>query len=1553
MATYNFSPGTTLGGFDPAADTLVFAAANSAGSLAFAQLGADLSIAVGGQPMLLAGVAFAQLRQSSLSFPDGSRFLPGTAGSDTLAGSTGADYFDLSQGGSDTATGDAGDDVFVLGAALDAADRISGGAGTDTLRVSGTYAAPVVLGATTVTGVEQFQIGAGTVRLTAGDNGIFTGTSGPLTFNAAGQGVGDAFVLDASALGAFAWNHYITATGGAGSDTLAAGSGNDTLSGGAGDDTLRGGGGNDTLTGGTGNDQLQGEDGNDTLNGEDGNDTLQGGASNDSLSGGAGSDTLDGGTGDDTLSGGMEADVLTGGSGNDTFRFEFGSPRSESSQTTIDTITDFATGDRLDLPGTNYINGLPLVFVAAETAFRTDAQPFDAGNLGVRPGSNPGDGFADVLWRYSSGLNRVEVWVDANDDGQFSEVDTFILLGSGTTGKTSLLAADFVDNFVAWRGTDGGDTFGTGTPGINLAADNLAYALGGNDALAGGGGADRLYGGTGNDTLNGDDGNDSLYGGSGADQLFGGAGSDSIYAAGNDSPNISGTDAPGTLNVLEGGAGNDYLYGDAGEDTLLGGADNDYLNGGGGNDTLSGGDGNDDLRGDAGSDSLDGGAGADRLYAGSSSGGRGSQTDTLLGGEGNDEFYFSNGQSGGGDRAVATGGAGADVFRLGSGNWGDYTNNFTTSGYGYQYSPVSAPDRITDFNAAEGDVLFSGITNGLGGSGSIPLVWRGEAAAGFTATVGQIAPGADLGLEVLQVFRFYDATLDQTGLFLDRDRNGVVGAADFKLMFDGNRALDAGAFSAGTFIPASAVGTGGNDTLTGTVGNDVLVGGAGADTLSGLGGNDLIQGDAGDDTLDGGDGNDNLKGNAGDDTLHGGANDDALDGGLGDDTLHGGEGNDSLYAAQNVSDGTDARNTLYGGGGNDGLYGGGGADQLFGDAGTDTLYGGDGADLLDGGAGTDTLYGDAGDDRLVYDPADATVNGGSGLDLLVLQPGASYAGINLGNTSDQTSGDTAVVTQMDGVDFSALTAAVSFSGSGNADWLIGTAYADTLNGLGGSDTLDGGGGADTLTGGAGNDVYIVDNAGDVVTEQPGEGTDEVRASVSHSLAANVENLTLTGAANIDGTGNELANVLAGNAGANVLSGRAGNDVYLITDTLDTVVEQAGEGVDEVRSSVSHALAAEVENLTLLGTAGLAGTGNGLANVVIGTSGNDTLAGGGGADTLQGGDGDDLLEGGEGNDTLQGGNGNDVLDGGSGGDALQGGAGNDTYVVDSAADGISESSGIDTVLAAITYALTSTHLENLTLTGAENIDGTGNGVANVIIGNAGANVLAGGAGSDVLTGGGGIDTFRDSAANLHGDRIADFSTADFIEVTGRRFSTLSYAEASGLLRLDTDGNGSLETEIQLDAGLNGVFRTQASATGQPASTRLWYVPDSDGDGHADDVDNAVFVPNPDQRDSDGDGFGNAVDPDLDQSGLIDVQDLTLFQARFGSADADADFTGDAVVDLFDLSVLDGLFGGPPGPSAGGGGSGMGGMAAGFGGFAGAGGDAAGADLPPSGGGDYLL
>ncbi|MBD2463032.1 calcium-binding protein [Oscillatoria sp. FACHB-1407] len=265
-------------------------------------------------------------------------------------------------------------------------------------------------------------------------------------------------------------------------------------------------------------------------------------------------------------------------------------------------------------------------------------------------------------------------------------------------------------------------------------------------------------------------------------------------------------------------------------------------------------------------------------------------------------------------------------------------------------------------------------------------------------------------------------------------------------------------------------------------------------------------------------------------------------------------------------------------------------------------------------------------------------------------------------------------------------------GTRGRDSIFGLAGNDNLFGLGGGDSLDGGNGNDILDGGAGNDrliggrgddIYVVNSVGDRVLERAGQGTDTVRASVSWVLADNLEKLELIGNAAINGTGNSSNNVLTGNNANNTLSGGGGNDgifgqggndvldggvgadtmlggagddIYLVDDTVDLVNEKAvnteqqfvsigtalptlpdAGGSDLVQASIDYILPTDVsingaiENLQLVGTADLAGIGNGLNNGIIGNSGSNTLSGAGGDDVLAGGAGDDFLSGGTGLD----------------------------------------------------------------------------------------------------------------------------------------------------------------------------------------------------------------------------------------------------------------------------------------------------------------------------------
>jgi Ca2+-binding RTX toxin-like protein len=226
-----------------------------------------------------------------------------------------------------------------------------------------------------------------------------------------------------------------------------------------------------------------------------------------------------------------------------------------------------------------------------------------------------------------------------------------------------------------------------------------------------------------------------------------------------------------------------------------------------------------------------------------------------------------------------------------------------------------------------------------------------------------------------------------------------------------------------------------------------------------------------------------------------------------------------------------------------------------------------------------------------------------------------------------------VVTVTDGAGAQAFDVFAILVGAAPDQTITGTAGNDTLSGASGNDTIDGLGGADIMSGGLGDDIYYVGQSGDAVVENPGAGADTVRSSITYALAPNVENLDLIGTAAINGTGNALDNVLSGNAANNRLSGGAGDDIYIITQSGDSVVENSGAGTDTVQAAISYSLGRYVENLLLTGSGDINGTGNSGANSITGNSGNNTLKGGGGADSLSGGAGSDILTGGSGDDAF--------------------------------------------------------------------------------------------------------------------------------------------------------------------------------------------------------------------------------------------------------------------------------------------------------------------------------
>lgn len=411
--------------------------------------------------------------------------------------------------------------------------------------------------------------------------------------------------------------------------------------------------------------------------------------------------------------------------------------------------------------------------------------------------------------------------------------------------------------------------------------------------------------------------------------------------------------------------------------------------------------------------------------------------------------------------------------------------------------------------------------------------------------------------------------------------------------------------------------------------------------------------------------------------------------------------------------------------------------------------------VLTGSLGT-SATGNAGNNVLTGNDGNNLLDGQGGVDTASYAQATGAVTVDLGLAEAQDTGGAGIDT---------LVAIENLTGSNQGDALLGN---------GGTNLLDGGAGADWMAGGAGNDTYVIDHSGETVVELAGEGTDTVRSAVSYTLGATLENLTLLGAAHINGTGNSGNNVLVGNRGNNVLNGGAGTDTASYAGALAGV--RVGLDLSGAQSTGGAGLdtLVSIENLT----------GSSLADTLHGNAGTNVINGGSGVDTLSyaragaavnvslalataqatGGAGTDTLlsienlTGSAFADRLTGSTGANVIDGGLGADTMTGGAGSDRYVVQDALDRVVElaSGGTDTVLAGVSYTLAA-EVENLTLTGTAALNATGNGLANVLTGNAGANVLNGSTGADtasyagvttsvtvnlatgVATGGGGSDS----------------------------------------------------------------------------------------------------------------------------------------------------------------------------------------------------------------------
>ena len=1086
-------------------------------------------------------------------------------------------------------------------------------------------------------------------------------------------------------------------------------------------------------------------------------DSISGSAIANHLEGLGGNDTLLGGAGDDVLDAGKGVDLVDGGADSDTLLLmgNYAAYTITRPTATDLVLVNAATGENITARNVEFFAFADGVLSYAKTI------------------ENKVSGFGDVLTG-TSGSDTLNGLGGSDTMSGLDGDDTYVIDATGdviidSSGHDTVeVAFTAAGTYTLASGLEDAKVTAAATLAVNLVGNSDNNKLTGNAAA---------------NTLTAGDGNDTLDGGAGNDIMIGGSGNDTYYV-----------DATGDVVTEAADAGSDRVYASLASYTLTANVERLYYNGSG-NFNATGNALDNDIYGGDGNDTINGGAGSDALY-----GGKGN--DSVLGGDGDDALYVGTGAN-----DVADGGAGNDMLIL-DGNFGDFVRTRLTATDTRLVNSISG-ESVTIRNIET--VLFNGVSKTLEQVNfNLPSVGNDNLEGSGGADTMDGGAGSDT----------------MAGLGGD-DTYVVDVATDVVVEADGGGKdqVQVAFKAAGTYAMTDFVE---DATITGTlavnvVGNDqnnVLTGNSAANMLSGGGGDDKLIGGAGNDTLIGGAGNDVYVVDVAGDVVTEGASagTDRVETGLASYTL-----------AANVENLTYTGAAAFAGIGNvlDNI--------IIGGVGKDTLTGGLGNDSLTGGAGDDSLLGGDGNDTLVAGTGAADVaDGGLGDDLVqVLGNFSAYTRTRVTATDTKlvnaTSGESLTIRNVETVHFAdgdKTMDAVNFN--------LVSVGNDTLVGGAGADTLNGGTGADLMSGGDGDDTYVVDVAGDVVTELDGEGTDLVNvafaAAGTYVMTANVENATVTGTVAINVTGNELANVLIGNAvnntlaggggndsldggagndsllggdgndtlnggaGSDTLTGGGGNDVYAVDVATDVVTELDGGGVDRVETALaSYTLGNFVDNLTYTGTAAFAGTGNALANEIIGGIGKDTLTGGAGNDTLRGGAGDDSLLGGDGDDSLVAGTGTaDIVDGGAGSDTVE-------VLGNFAAYTRTRVTATDTRLvnAATGETLTIRNVELVKFAdGTKSLDAVNDNLASagndVLTGTDGADTINGGAGADTMSGGLGNDTYMvdnngDVVTELDGEGVDLAMVAFTVAGTYTLTANVENATAAGSIAINLAGN----------------------------------------------------------------------------------------------------------------------------------------------------------------------
>jgi Ca2+-binding RTX toxin-like protein len=1184
-------------------------------------------------------------------------------------------------------TGGAGNDTMALGARLTAASVINGGAGTDTVTLAGDYSAGLTFGATTMTNVENLNLGAGfNYNLTTNDATVASGKS--LTVDASALASANALTFN----GAAETNGTFNVKGGAGNDVVTGGSGNDTFTPGAGDDTVNAGAGNDTVAMGA-------------------NLTAA-----DAIDGSTGTDTV-------TLAGNYSGGVVFGA-------------------TTMVNVENLTLG-----AGFNYNLATNDATVASGQTLKVDASALAAANTLTFNGAAETNGLFVVKGGAGNDAISMGAALTAADqiDGG-AGTDTVTLAGSYsafTFGATTMvnvenltLGAGFNYNLTTNNATVGtaqtltvdGSALGSG----NTLTFNGAAETSSGYTVKGGAGNDSLTTGAGNDTVTANAGNDIVKTGVGtdtivmganltaADQIDGGTGTDAVTLSGNYSAGVTfaantmvnvetltlgtgfsynlttdnATVASGQTLAVNGSAlasGNTLTFNASAETSsaynITGGAGNDAITSGAGNDTVTTGAGNDTVNTGVGNDTI--ALGANLTVADQIDGSTGSDTVTLAG-------NYSAGVIFGATTMVNV-----EAMTLATGFSYNLTTNDATVGSGQLLSvngSVLASANALTFNGA---AETNGTFNITGGAGNDALT-GGAGADTFTSGAGNDTINGNAGNDTIA----FGASLTAA------DRiDGGANSDTVTLTGDYSAGLT---FGATTMVNVEnltlATGTAYNFTTndaTVASGQNLNVVGSGATTLTFNGaaetngsfsitsgsGSDVLTGGAGADAFTSGSGNDTLKGNAGADIFNMAANltaADQIDGGADSDTVsltgnYAGLtfGATTMVNVENLNLGASATYNLTT---NDATVASGqtltvSASSTFGltfngaaetngsfnitsGTGNDVFTGGAGADTFNPGSGTDTVNGGGGNDTIAmtrYMTAADTVDGGANSDTVVLA-GDYSAGITFGATT------------MINVETLSLTAGTGGSGpfqyklttndatvaSGQVLTVDGSTLLSTnivtFNGsaeTNGTFNITSGAAADTLTGGSGNDVLNSGSGIDTITT--GTGNDTVSAGAGADTIVMAANLTASDA--IDGGADSDTLTLSGDYSLGLTFGA----------TTMTNVENMALGTGfSYKFTTNDATVASGQSLTVDGSALASG------NTLTWTGSAETN----GTFNITGGAGNDVMVGGSGIDTLSGGAGNDTITGGAGADILSGSTGSDKFVYTTVSN--SASANYDTI-----------------------------------------------------------------------------------------------------------------------------------------------------------------------------------------------------------------------------------------------------------------------------------